>query len=114
MGATTLWEKWDGADGGSHNHHMFSGVIAWFFKSLLGIAPNPNNPAFEKIELKPVFIKELGYVRGSFLTVRGEISARWKFEDGKFIYTVEVPEGISASLGGEKLKTGKNIFTIGK
>ena len=36
LGATTLWEKWDGKDSGSHNHHMFSGVIAWFYKSLLG------------------------------------------------------------------------------
>ena len=114
LGATTLWEKWDGADGGSHNHHMFSGVIAWFYKSLLGIAPHKEHPAFEKIELKPVFVKELGFVKGDLETVRGKISAEWRYENGEFIYTVDLPEGIDASLGGEKLKTGKNIFTIGK
>ena len=112
LGATTLWEKWDGKDEGSHNHHMFSGVIAWFYKSLLGIAPNAEKPAFEKIELNPVFIKELGFVKGDFDTVRGKISAEWRYEDGEFIYTVEVPEGISASFGGEELEAGKNIFEI--
>ena len=112
LGATTLWEKWDGKDSGSHNHHMFSGIIAWFYKSLLGIAPNVKNPAFERIELKPVFIKELGFVKGGFETVRGKISAEWKYEDGEFIYTVDIPEGISASFGGKEIPTGKNIFRI--
>lgn len=110
-GATTLWEKWDG-DGGSHNHHMFSGVIAWFYKSLLGITPSVEHPAFEKIVLKPSFVKELGYVKGSFETVRGTVSAEWRYDEGKFIYIVEVPDGISASFEGEKLKTGRNIFVI--
>ncbi len=114
LGATTLWEKWDGKDSGSHNHHMFSGVIAWFYKSLLGVAPNADHPAFEEIELKPIFIKELGFVNGSMETARGKIFAGWKYEDGKFIYTVEVPKGISASFGGEKLHAGENIFTIGR
>ena len=114
LGATTLWEKWDGKDAGSHNHHMFSGIIAWFYKSLLGIAPSAEHPAYEAIELKPVFIKELGFVKGSFETVRGRISAEWRYEDGEFIYTVELPEGVSASFGGKKLRTSKNIFTIGR
>ena len=112
LGATTLWEKWDGKDSGSHNHHMFSGIIAWFYKSLLGIAPDIQHPAFEEIELKPVFIKELGFVKGDLETVRGKISAEWRYENGEFIYTVDLPEGISASFGGEKLKAGKNIFAI--
>ena len=34
------------------------------------------------------------------------------YENGEFNYTVEVPEGISASFGGEELEAGKNIFAI--
>lgn len=113
-GATTLWEQWDGKNSGSHNHHMFSGVIAWFYKSLLGISPDVEHPAFERIELKPAFVKELGFVKGSFETVRGKISAEWKYENGEFTYTVDVPEGISASFDGKEFKSGKNIFTIGR
>ena len=91
---------------------MFSGIIAWFYKSLLGIAPDIQHPAFEEIELKPVFIKELGFIKGSMETVKGERCAEWKYEDGEFIYTVDIPEGISASFGGKEIPTGKNIFRI--
>ena len=111
-GATTLWEKWDGLNTGSHNHHMFSGVIAWFYKSLLGIAPDIQHPAFEEIELKPVFIKELGFIKGSMETVKGEICAEWRYDGGRFIYTVDLPEGARARFGGEELKAGKNVFYI--
>ena len=62
-GETTLWEEWGGEDRGSHNHHMYSGVISWFFRSLLGIFPLENAPAFEKIELNPVFIESLEYAK---------------------------------------------------
>ncbi|MBQ8408204.1 MAG: family 78 glycoside hydrolase catalytic domain [Clostridia bacterium] len=111
-GATTLWEKWDGKDTGSHNHHMFSGVIAWFYKSLLGIAPDIKHPAFDEIELKPTFIKELGFVKGSMETVKGEIRAEWQYEGGRFIYTVDLPEGVRARFGSQELKTGRNVFYI--
>ena len=69
-------------------------------------------PSTEKIELKPVFVKELGFVKGDLETVRGKISAEWRYENGEFIYTVDLPKGISASFGGEKLKVGKNVFCV--
>jgi len=111
-GATTLWECWDGQDKGSHNHHMFSNVLGWFFKSLLGIAPKQSAPAFEEIELTPCFIEEIGFVKGYTVTVRGRIDAEWKYENGKFIYTVTLPEGIRANFGGKHLNVGKNVFHI--
>ncbi|MGB1130706.1 MAG: family 78 glycoside hydrolase catalytic domain, partial [Haloferula sp.] len=37
-GATTLWEDWEGTDGGkSHNHPMFGSISGWFFRWLGGI-----------------------------------------------------------------------------
>ena len=111
-GATTLWERWDGELKCSHNHHMYSGVIAWFYKSLLGVAPCEKAPGFEAIELCPAFIKELGYVKGNMETVRGEIAAEWRYGEGEFVYTVEIPEGITATFDGEVLKPGKNVFHI--
>ena len=111
-GATTLWETWDGKDIGSHNHHMYSGVIAWFYKSLLGIEPSKEYPAFERIELKPNFIREIGFVRGSMDTDKGSIKAEWKFENGIFVYTVNIPNGVCATFEGKELSSGINTFTI--
>lgn len=111
-GATTLWECWDGRDNGSHNHHMFSNVLGWFFKSLLGICPEEEYPAFTQIELKPVFLKEIGFAEGYEDTVRGRIEAEWHYENSRFRYRVSIPEGVHARFRGEELTAGVHEFTI--
>ena len=111
-GATTLWENWDGKDNGSHNHHMYSGVIAWFFKSLLGIALREETPGFEEISLRPCFIKSLGFVNGEMDTVRGRIEASWVKQEKGYLYTVTIPKGVRASFHGKMLSAGKNEFFV--
>ena len=111
-GETTLWEEWDGKNRGSHNHHMYSGVISWFFRSLLGISPSEDAPAFEKLELKPVFIKDLKYAKGSMDTVRGKIEADWIYRNNGFFYSVTIPKGITAFFRGRQLENGRNVFRI--
>ena len=111
-GATTLWEKWDGDNSGSHNHHMYSGVIAYFFRGLLGINPTEDAAGFERVELRPSFVSELSYVKGSMQTVRGKIDAEWRFTGDSFIYTVTLPEDVSATFRGRMLTKGKNEFFI--
>jgi hypothetical protein len=111
-GETTLWEKWDGENHGSHNHHMLSGVIAWFYTALLGIEPVLHAPAFAEIDLRPNFVKALGSAEGYLDTVRGRIAAEWHFTGDRVTYTVTVPAGVTAYYNGQKLQTGKNIFQI--
>ena len=111
-GATTLWERFNGVGEDSHNHHMFSNIISWFYKSLLGISPSAEHPGFEEIELKPNFIKDLRFARGTMDTVRGRIEAEWKFENDKIRYTVRLPEDIRAKYNGQQLHTGDNTFII--
>lgn len=111
-GATTLWERWDDINAGSRNHHMFSGVIAWFYKSLLGIAPTEEYPAFERLELSPCFLADVGFVRGQMETVKGTIEAEWRSENNGFTYLVTVPCGVCATFRGTRLQPGKNEFFI--
>jgi alpha-L-rhamnosidase len=111
-GATTLWERWDRKNLGSHNHHMFSGVIAWFFRGLLGTSPKESAPGFERIDLRPCFVKELGSVSGEMKTVRGIIKAGWRYENGGFTYSVTLPSGIAAEFEGQRLVVGENTFFI--
>lgn len=111
-GESTLWEMWDGKDKGSHNHHMFSGVIAWFFRGLLGITPLEDAPGLARIELRPCVVPTLGYATGSMQTVRGRIDAEWHEENGKFVYTVTLPEGIEAIYRGKTLTCGTHQIII--
>jgi alpha-L-rhamnosidase len=91
---------------------MFSNVSAWFFKSLLGIAPSDSAPAFEQIELHPHFIKELGFAKAFLNTVNGRIEAEWRFDNGRFIYTVNLPPNVTAYFKGRRLSSGENRFVI--
>ena len=45
-------------------------------------------------------------------TVRGNIEADWTFRNGKFVYSVTIPEGVSATFKGNTLSVGQNVFTI--
>ncbi len=111
-GATTLWECWDGKENGSHNHQMFSNIIAWFFKSLLGINACIDAPAFEKIQLKPNFIKKIKHSEGFINTKYGKICAKWRYRKGEFVYTVTIPKGVTAEYNGVTLLEGKHEFIV--
>ena len=110
-GATTLWETWRDEFTCSRNHHMFSGVLAWFFHALLGIRPQESAPGFRRLELCPCFIAALGECRGGVVTPQGEIRAQWKREKNRLTYTVFLPEGVEAYYRGKRLRAGINVFT---
>lgn len=112
QGATTLWETFEMGHTDSRNHHMLSAVIAWFYKYLLGIAPDINAPGYKKINLKPAFIKDLEYCKGSVITPFGTISVNWQRKDKGIEYTVLIPNGIEAYFRSELLKVGNNTFFI--
>ena len=111
-GATTLWECWDGVDKYSHNHHMYAGVIGWFFKGLLGISPSEDGPGFEKVDLHPGFVAAAGRIGAKIDTPRGRIELGWEYRGGEFEYTVTIPEGVEATYNGVTLKKGENKFII--
>lgn len=111
-GATTLWERWDGVQIHSHNHHMFSNILGWFYTGLLGIYPNESAPGFEKIELRPCFVSNMDFCEGYEDTVRGRIEARWEKQDDAFVYTVTLPKNVQAVYAGYTLVFGENRFRI--
>lgn len=121
-GATTIWELWNGntADPAmnSGNHVMLLGdLIVWFYEYLGGI--RPLEPGYKQIELKPYPISSLDWVKCSYDSPYGKIVSDWKVSDGKFEWTVEIPQGTSAKafLPGKdgsrtvkELASGKHHF----
>ncbi len=105
---TTLWETWkDSGFTDSRNHHMYSNVLAWFFKYLLGIQ---TENGYQKIQLNPCFISELKYCKGAIETPYGKLSIEWKIENGQAAVAIDLPSGIDAVYQNQKLKAGKNCF----
>jgi len=99
--ATTLWERWEYATGGtmnSHNHPMMGSIGSWFYKYVLGIIPDISGPGFEKFTIRPYMFKELSFAEGEFNSIKGIVKSSWRKESGYFNLDVTIPENTSATL----------------
>ncbi len=100
-GATTLWERWEYATGGSmnsHNHPMMGSVGSWLYKYVAGILPDPEHPGFERFVLHPYIFDELSHAEGTYQSVKGQIRSSWKKEKGVLEYDVSVPANSMATI----------------
>jgi alpha-L-rhamnosidase len=96
QGATTLWEMWNGD--GSHNHHMFSDISAWFYQALAGILPDPDDPGFHHIWLRPQVVSDLAYARAYHDGPYGRIRCAWEKMGDTLRIEVSVPANSHATL----------------
>ena len=106
-GATSIWERWDAlAEDGSiydpemnsYNHYAYGAVCQWLFEDVAGVKPVPEAPGFAEIELDPAILPSLSPVDAWHDTRHGRISAGWKAEGGRVVYTVSIPPGVTARL----------------
>jgi alpha-L-rhamnosidase len=99
-GATTLLENWDlqATRDISDNHMMFGEIGAWFYKGLGGIFPDPAQPGFQNILLRPHFIKGLKRFEARHRSPYGEIVSRWEWKGKCVHYEVTVPANSTATL----------------
>jgi len=99
-GATTLLENWDldAKRDISDNHMMFGEIGGWFFKSLGGILPDPEQPGFKHILLKPIFPKTLDHSEITHASPYGDIVSKWKKNKNIVTYDLTVPANATATF----------------
>ncbi len=95
-GATTIWETWLGD--ASHSHPMFGSVTAWFYKSLGGISPDPENPGFKNILIKPYPVHALSYVNCSYPSGYGTIRSDWILTGDDYQLDISIPANSTATV----------------
>jgi len=100
-GATTLLENWDleSKYDISDNHMMFGEIGGWFFKGLGGIFPDPEQPGYKNIILRPNFVKQLKHFEAQHDGPYGNITSKWLWKNKKTIqYEVVIPANSTATL----------------
>ena len=99
-GSTTLLENWDlnATRDISDNHMMFGEIGGWFFKGIGGIYPDPLQPGFKHILLRPNFTRELKHFEATHNAPQGKIVSQWKWEQNKIQYKVIIPPNCTATL----------------
>ncbi len=90
QGLTSLPESffYDFEECDSLNHHFFGDISNWFISEVVGIRYNSDGKSFDKVTVKPCFVKELDFAEASLDTPRGKVSVRWERADGDIIIKV--------------------------
>ncbi len=107
MGATTVWEHWDGikpdgtmwsSDMNSFNHYAYGAVGDWLYRVVLGIEADEHKPGFQHIRIQPQTDKAISYAEGAYQSIYGEIAVRWEKENGRTKLTVHIPVNTRATI----------------
>lgn len=105
MGATTIWERWDGwtpekgfQDIGmnSFNHYSLGSCGEWFYDTVLGI--KAEEPGFKKIIIRPVPGGKLTKANGKYHSISGPIRSIWECSGDDFDLAVEIPANTTATV----------------
>ena len=98
LGATTIWESWEGpfnqqgAGAGSLNHYSKGAVCAWMFGTMCGIRTVGNN----RFVIAPHPGGSLTHAGASYDSLYGKVESKWmKFGNG-YTFTVTIPANCEA------------------
>lgn len=107
MGATTIWERWDGQKPdssfqtpgmNSFNHYAYGAIGDWMYRVITGIDTEVDGAGYKKIRIQPHPGGNLTYANADYETFYGKVSCHWKKENGQFILDVEIPANTTATI----------------
>lgn len=109
MGATTVWEHWDGmkpdgtmwsADMNSFNHYAYGAVDEWIFRVLGGIDTSEAVGAagFHRSVLYPHIGGGLTWAKTSYLSPYGKVGTEWEVDGDRVKETFTIPHNTTALI----------------
>jgi alpha-L-rhamnosidase len=105
MGATTIWERWDGQktdstfqDAGmnSFNHYAYGAIGDWMYRISAGL--ETMSPGYRHLIIQPHPTEKLGYSKATFESSYGTVASGWERKDGKTIVKVKIPVNTTATI----------------
>jgi alpha-L-rhamnosidase len=116
QGATTLWEQWNGH--WSQIHSCFTSADNWLYRGLAGIRPDPKQPGFKNVIIKPAIVGDITWVKAHHDGPYGRIAVEWKkTADGAFTLDTVIPPNSTATVvmpDGSKhvVGSGRHQWTV--
>lgn len=127
MGATTIWERWDGEKPdstfetpsmNSFNHYAYGAIGDWMYRKMVGLDTYEDGVGYKHIKIKPHIGGGFTYASASLDTYYGKVSNSWKIENGNVLMDVEIPANTTATVfvpapTADKVKeSGKALFQV--
>jgi alpha-L-rhamnosidase len=107
MGATTIWERWDGIKPdstfetptmNSYNHYAYGAIGDWMYRVITGIDTRTDAPGYKQIVIKPTIGGRLTNAAADYETNYGKISSHWKLENNNLLMDVDIPANTTATI----------------
>ena len=135
MGATTIWERWDGIKPdstfqtpgmNSFNHYAYGAIGDWMYRVAAGLDTQEDGPGYKHIKIKPQVGGNLKNVVAELNSPYGKIKSEWYLTNGKLTLSIEIPANTQASVfipatsvdviseNGKPLTASKEIKVISK
>ena len=77
---------------------MLGHLMEWFYSGLGGIRQAKNSSGFQKIAIRPEPVGDVIRAEANYLSPYGNISTKWKKENGSFALHTEIPVNTTAVI----------------
>jgi alpha-L-rhamnosidase len=135
MGATTIWERWDGEKPdstfetpgmNSFNHYSYGAIGDWMYRKMVGLDTYEDGVGYKHIKIQPHIGGGFTNASASLQTYYGKLSNTWKIENDRILMDVEIPANTTAAVfvpaanadditeSGKKLSAISDIKITGK
>ncbi len=107
MGATTIWERWDGQKPdstfetpgmNSFNHYAYGAIGDWMYREMVGLDTYEDGVGYKHIKIQPHIGGGFTFASASLHTNYGKLSNSWKVENGQVSMDVEIPVNTTATV----------------
>lgn len=107
MGATTIWERWDGirpdssfqaVTMNSFNHYAYGAIGDWMYRVMAGIDTETDAPGYKAIRIQPRPGAGFTLVNATLQTLYGPASCRWQIRGKNLTLSVEIPPNTTATI----------------
>ncbi|WP_411973115.1 family 78 glycoside hydrolase catalytic domain [Sphingobacterium sp. Lzh-3] len=107
MGATTIWERWDGIkpdgsfqtpDMNSYNHYAYGAIGDWMYRTIAGINSATDAPGYKSIVIAPKPGGKLTQAAAELETAYGTVKSAWVLENNLLKLDVTIPANTRATI----------------
>jgi alpha-L-rhamnosidase len=107
MGATTIWERWDGQKPdssfqtpgmNSFNHYAYGAIGDWMYRVIAGLDTYEDGPGYKHIKIQPHPGGGLTNAAATLKTYYGTVSSGWSSSGNDLTIDVEIPANTTADI----------------
>jgi alpha-L-rhamnosidase len=107
MGATTIWERWDGQkpDGSfqtpgmnSFNHYAYGAIGDWMYRVVTGLDTYTDGPGYKHIKIEPHLGGGFTQASSTLQTYYGPVTSGWKVAGSQTNFDIEIPANTAATV----------------